>query len=939
MIKNQTQFIQGIETLPSNVDWISFLDEPEEDVETVTFRGTCNDDLNRERIATACVEETESKVELLNSLTNFGVAAQNKYLEDTKKVKTLVQAIYDIMKIYGYREGGKNLSGPLYREFKIKTNKDKSRLEEKYLEFVKRAGVGSWKDLFKYKINAFFSYVMKQKVPPPPKYIEEFPELLNPATISYGRGKRFIRNMSRNVLVSFAQSIAQCKKGAPPVSKEMVLEAEIKTFNHLTTRRDDIPDFILKDEVFNYPINRDTICYQLRRTVREIFRKKVPTWDELTKPFVPSTSSQYNFSRNGMGAVGAFLENENIQKSYEKKVTFIGFSLGPVNLKKELTELYGKAGVEDQERIDRDFENIMVKGSIGLHFNGEELCELWKNVIYPKMLDEALVEQPHTIVIGLPEPLKVRCITAGPPLTYSVLKPMQKWLWRNLKEESCFQLIGTPVTCEIVKNQLGQLKSGEVFISGDYKASTDNLHSWVSECLLEALIEVFLDTYTDNPDKRDQFYDRIQDFRILMKRALTGHKLMNPIYNDAYRKGTLQGNEPDLFRDQQEGQLMGSIISFIFLCLANGALCRYAMEISDGDSLRITDREIDGSSLARLLINGDDCVFIGKIGLIFDIWESITAFGGLESSVGKTFESREFMTINSCQYAYGEDLRPWEDLGTSEPNLYEEIKYVNLGLVYGQKKDGVRGKPFYRLGAICRDLHRTCPAEYYDLAFGLFLKNARKRRYKEHSKDGKFTQVEDFFGCIQNADVPYFLPEWLGGLGLIPSKKVANNAYRKWDMIRAGLVRELIGSGIVDIRSLTDKSEWGFHSLVKNRLADYRFLEGQTFLEVEYDGTTRTLEDEDSKLYQLMVVDRLLNEKPQVLKTNINLHDEERRLRKAAISNAKIWKSVSSRLGWEKGFVNRLVESELASEKKNFHLACFDIRSPKILAPVPSGQI
>jgi len=582
-MKNQTKYSQGIETSPLNVN-------------------------------TNHVGSTLS-----------GVATQKDQHDDVKKVKILVQAIYDIMKIYGYKDGGKNLSGPLYRDFKNKTNKDKLRLETRYLEFVAKAGIGSWKDLFKYKINAFFSYVMEQEVPPTPKFIEEFPELLNPATISYGRGKRFIRNMDRKTLESFAQSIAQCKKGAPPVSPSMVREAEIKTFEHLTTARQDIADFTIVDGNFDYgnysyPINRDTICYQLRRTVREIFTGKVPTWDELTKPFVPSSSSQYNFSRNAMGAIGAFKDNQKITSTYEgKTINFISYSLGPVQLKEELTELYGKAGIEDQERIDRDFENIMVKDTIGLLFNGEELEKLWKNSIYPELLEEALKEQPHTIVIGLPEPLKVRCITAGPPLTYTVLKPMQKWLWKTLKKYKCFRLIGEPVSEEIVMEQLGQLLEDEEFISGDYKASTDNLHGWVSECLLDALVECWLECYQKGVP-RDMFAVEIFNFKHLMRKALTGHILMNPIYNEQYRKGKLTGDEPDLFRDQREGQLMGSIISFIFLCLANGAMCRYAMELSDFVNYSLTGKTKYGYVSAHLLINGDDCVFRG-------IWGNVSRFG------------------------------------------------------------------------------------------------------------------------------------------------------------------------------------------------------------------------------------------------------------------------------------------------------------------------
>jgi len=895
MILNQTKYYEGIVTSPLNVNDISPLD---------------------------------------NNLSD--IAIQKDPRDDVKKVKILVKAIYDIMKIYGYNDK-KNLSHnaqPSYGQcvdFRKKTLKDKLRLEEIYLEYVAKVGPGSWKDLFKYKINAFFSYVMEQEIPPAPPMIVEFPDLLNPATISYGRGKRFIRNMDKETLESFAQSVAQSKKGAPPVSPEMVYEAEVKTFKHLTTPREDIPDFEICDGDYDfgnfyYPINRETICFQLKRTVREIFHRKVPSWDELTKPFVPSSSSQYNFNRKGMGAIGAFKSNEAITNSYEKQVSFVSKALGPVQLKEELTELYGQAGIEDQDRIDRDFENIMVKDTIALHFNGEELCNLWKNVIYPKMIDEALIEQPHTIVIGLPEPLKVRCITAGPPLTYSVLKPMQKWLWRQLKDQSCFQLIGTPVTSEIVRSQLGRLGFAEKFVSGDYKASTDNLHSWVSECLLETLFEVFREGYEEGKCEKDEFFNQLGNFETLMKRALTGHKLMNPKYMRMYRQGHLTYDEPDLFRDQKEGQLMGSVISFIFLCLANGALCRYAMEISDFENYKLVDRPIPGYSTARLLINGDDCVFPGKEKL-FKLWKDITAFGGLESSVGKTFVSDKFLTINSMQFAYEDIKVDWEQLsGETFSYKYNEIKYVNLGLVYGQKKSGTRGKPFYRLGAISRDLHRSCPPNLYDAAFKQFIKANSVQRFREkQDENGKVTIVKDFFGSLADAKVPWFYPEWLGGLGLVPSSKSRSNSEDRIRSRCASYIREGLGNGSIKIATMSNLPEWKFHNLVYNEIEDYAFLENQNFKKVEFDGTERSLESENSKLYQLLVVDQLLTKTSEQLKAIVDEDREELILRRAYENNIKVWNAAYRSV--KKGeTTSAILDSDLESEKKPSYLSCFDVR-------------
>jgi hypothetical protein len=871
---------------------------------------------------------------------NSGVATQKAKRRDVKKVKVLVTVIYDIMKIYGYGdERGSDRS-----KAKAKSAQDKSRLEVRILQFVTKAGIGSWKDFFKYKINAFFSWVMDQEIPPVPKGLEEFTDLLDPSFLAYGRGKRFLFNMrsNRTKLESFAQSVAQSKKGAPAVSETAVSDAEYACFEHLTSEHPDKPDFIIKEEVWEHPINRNTICYQLRRTVREIFRGKVPTWDELTKPFVPSTSSQYNFSRGGLGAIGAFLENERIQ-TYEKKVSFISKSLGPVTLKKELTDLYGSAGIEDQERIDHDFENIMVKGTIGLHFNGEELCELWKNSIYPHLLEEALLEQPRTIVIGLPEPLKVRCITAGPPLTYTVLKPIQQWLWRTLKTQSVFQLIGTPVSSELVMKQLGRLEGDEFFVSGDYKASTDNLHSWVSECLLDELIIVWKQTIESQASK-DQFSFEIDHFATLMRRALTGHLILNPMLNVQYRKDPTELRDSD-FLPQKEGQLMGSIISFPFLCLANAALCRYSMEITDNANYRVIDREIEGYTLARLLINGDDCVFPGKR-ILFANWKLIAGFGGLESSVGKTFLSKKFLTINSVQYSYSVKSSNWEDMcGMIQDYTYTDVKYVNLGLVYAQKKNGDKGKPFYRLGAVHRDLQKTCPAEYFESATKLFLKKAKEHKFRKVTgPDGKYIygpdkkplRTEDFFGSIQNAQVPYFLPEWLGGLGLIPTRSCLLEMEKpsREDGHVSDMRRQLLSAGWIrdnfdDNRPkpVSDESEWQFHRLVDKSLEDYAFLDNQKFEEVEYQETTRILSDEYMKYYTLAVVDSLLCNETQILIEYFEKDAVEKKKRETHFKNVNLWKKASVR-SYRSDCSHTL--EEFKHEKKVFSMSCFDVRTPKV---------
>jgi len=884
--------------------------------------------------------------EASNSANISGVSTQRERLQDCKKVEIFINVIYDIMKIYGFINGvEKSLSKEDSTYLKSKTQLEKLRLRNRILEFVYKTGFGSWKDFFKYKINAFFSWVMDQEVPPAPAGLDLYQDLIQPSFLIYGRGKRFVRNMNRKKLESFAQSIAQSKKAAPAVSEDMVSEAEYKCWKHLTTERLDEPDFVINDGIFEQPINRNVICYQLRRTVREVFGGKKPVWDELTKPFVPSTSSQYNFNRKNMGAVGAFLSNPSISEKISGCEAKVSMKVDSVLLKGELTELYGSAGREEQERIDRDFENIMTKDTLGVHFDGEKLCEFWKDDIYPTLIEEALREEPKTIVIGLPEPFKVRCITAGPPLTYTALKPIQEWLWGVLKEESVFQLIGTPVTEEIVMKQMGRLGLDEDFISGDYKASTDNLHSWVSECLLDALMECISETLIGLDDPNDPLRRWLPMIENLMKRALTGHSILNPKYNEIYRKGMDEIPE-DGFQPQKEGQLMGSVISFPFLCLANAALCRFAMEVSDLKNYKIVDRYIEGYETARLLINGDDCVFPGKNG-IFLKWKQIAAFGGLESSVGKTFCAKDFMTINSCQFSYSESTFSWEDYsGLISDFVYETIKYVNMGLVYCQKKDGTRGKPFYRMGAVHRDLEKTCPPELFKAASNVFLKEAKKTKFrfatdkfgkKIIGSDGEYVMCEMKFHNIREAKVPYYLPEWLGGVGLVPDKALFLQQENVLSIMGALEIRDSMAEVWVP-RTQKESDEWRFHKFYNDSMIDYRFLEHQNFVDVEFDGTTRDLSMEEEKLYGLQIVALMFQNTLDKLRVSLDHKQEEKHMLEVALHNQRAWNRVrdpSRQWNLKKMWLRYDPETlykDLLYEKKHFSLSCFDVREAKLAA-------
>lgn len=848
-----------------------------------------------------------------SNLESHVISNHEMEIDDRVKVKQLVDLLYDVLSVYGYRQTAPLSYSKIEKaRYESLIRADKDRHFMSFYSYVCRAGFGSWKDLFKYKINSFFSYVFRQEIPKAPEFIEEFPDLQEPSSLFYGRAKRFLRSMKKNQrkLKSFTQSIAQCKKGAPPVHRLKVKEACKSTFLKLTTEPVQIEDFNIEDFYmeggvhWSQPINKAVICGELRRTVREVFAKVKLTPEDVYEPFFPSPNSNYNFSRKENGAVGAL---------YEKFPKY--FCIGESLIKKRIDDVkiygrkvsqYGALGREEELEI-RDFEfehGFEFRSTLGILYNEEDLYVRWRE-FYDELVEAAMEELPVAKCIGLPEPLKVRVITAGPPLTYSVLKPIQKWLWRSIKHIKVFELVGTPITKEFITEKIGKLGLNEVFVSGDYVASTDNLHSWVSQELLSELILML----HENGDLNPVF---INQLRALMGSALTGHLIAKP---DEYSPGTRTGipgvsddkTRSDALKSEQletqkEGQLMGSIISFPFLCLANAALCRFAMEISEKKTYKIVDDDVPGHIAIPLGINGDDCVFKGTKGRIFEIWKQVTAFAGLASSVGKTFVSREFLTMNSVQFEYIEESGlGWEDEYISWS--YEEQKYCNMALVYGQEKSGIREKNACTLGSLHRELKKSCPTEYFEKASELFIREHRKK--------------------LNESCVPWFIPEWLGGRGLEPFGKLKAS---KFDRLISTRIRSKMGGvneALIPIKC-SESSEWKMHQLVKKDNEDFNFLGNQFFTSINYDGTDRTLESEDARFYKCCVIDLLftkgLNELKKVLK------DGHAQLAYAENHNAKMWKLHTDYVLKRKPKLVPMTHEELCYERRVGFLPSFSER-------------
>jgi len=191
------------------------------------------------------------------------------------------------------------------------------------------------------------------------------------------------------------------------------------------------------------------------------------------------------------------------------------------------------------------------------------------------------------------------------------------------------------------------------WFSVDYSAATDGLSWKYSGRIFRYLMQ----------DLDERQYDAAMA-------VLGPHKLFYPV----------EGGKPEYRGTQRNGQLMGSILSFPILCLANLGVYLLTTQPSQvGWSYR--------ERLNHVLINGDDMVYAAHPAL----WPVHVATGekvGLKMSVGKAYRHPVYANVNSTSVHY--DLRKMP-LGLArrdlqfEPTPYQ-INYLNAGLFFGQHK-------------------------------------------------------------------------------------------------------------------------------------------------------------------------------------------------------------------------------------------------------------
>jgi hypothetical protein len=586
---------------------------------------------------------------------------------------------------------------------------------------------GDWMAFYKYKCAAFFSAQMDQIVPPSPLAGTACASD-QPSVILGGKAAMWMASVKKrdpDTAVQIAVSIQSSKKGMVRPDAKIVKESTIKAFCKLTAPIpvNKISWADIEDDDEDLPdVVRWMTIQSLRETTRKIFEGKTFSLELSEQMHMPSTSAVYTRTVAQGGMVGEMLSDPEV-----------------LALLKELPEALLVVELEKQRYKVDDTELRIAFAKL------MELC--WR---------KAEEEDDFATLVGLPEALKVRVITKGPPYRNFVLKCLQRFMWREVRKLPCARLVGEFISEEYLCKQVGPLRPDEEYVSVDYSDATNEIESFVSVTIIDEVCRC-----VGLSAKRTE----------IAKKNLVGHLLIDP---RSKRRAVRQ----------TRGQLMGSLLSFPILCIANIDICNGTQEEERGRKL---DFRLAGKAGPAFCVNGDDAVLRGVRSRA--IWQRRCLRYGMKPSPGKVHASRKFVNMNSTHFDVSSHatqpiaakistqiiVAP-DGEASFNINVTKEVeavelflkrrKYVNLGLLKGYKRSEVKAAVADvglsdSIGAIARWLVESSPPSAREWV----LKKYLNRHWSELSK----------------TSLPWFLPEHLGGLGIprpasaIGQKNLAND--------------------------------------------------------------------------------------------------------------------------------------------------------------------
>jgi len=308
-----------------------------------------------------------------------------------------------------------------------------------------------------------------------------------------------------------------------------------------------------------------------------LFRKRIPIESDsrsvrtqyvrkMVEPSSPSSPDFLRFCRKEIGE----LFPRGWDRSYGRNVSM---STAPTSACLENTRMMG--GVHN-----------VVCGS-----------EAWRSLLARMLGREALPPSPYARVECVPDGGKYRVVTVNSSQCL-VLRPLHHTLYNHLSHFPW--LLRGDATPSSFRGF--SAVPGELFVSGDYEAATDNLPIDLYVTMLSA----------------------VADQSVFVPKTVWSFALE-------------QSSKVFLVDDkvvgrQGRGQLMGSYLSFPFLCLANYLAFRYLVPRP-----------------CPLRINGDDIVFRASPSEA-NRWVEGVARLGLSLSMGKTLFHWKYFTLNSSMF-------------------------------------------------------------------------------------------------------------------------------------------------------------------------------------------------------------------------------------------------------------------------------------------------
>lgn len=489
----------------------------------------------------------------------------------------------------------------------------------------------------------------------------------------------------------------QAKRSTLPLSETIVNDTYRTHLETLTKPDPGDNDFGIIDEIFEDPTFK-TVLDKIRRKVTKNYFYRRRFYEEF-----PKTSACFERPRSSGGQVEELREAVGLDSFCIQSKEFCGMKYSPT--------VYTRDGL----RSNYTQSTYCSQG----YDEWSSLQDLVKKTDLTKPLD--------CTIQAVLEPNKIRVISKGNAVPYYGCKDLQLVLHKILKKMPCFRLIGRPFSPSDLKDLIRKSEGkDDLWCSVDYSAATDGLSYKYSSKIFNSIA------------------CNLPDFELeLAKKVLGPHNLYYP--KEGERGIELRGV-------QNNGQLMGSILSFPILCLANlGVFLRATKSLRKDWTYE--------ESLNHVLINGDDMVYAAPYKYFkknVDIGKAV----GLEMSVGKAYYHREYLNINSqsvlCPLqSVNRDIRP--------------VNFLNTGLFFGlhkvqgrSEKQELASHHQKQVDGIVPNINNllqgALPGKESDL-----LKQSLK---VNHSSILEECKSKTFRGDFHLRNL--FIPQVLGGMGVVP---------------------------------------------------------------------------------------------------------------------------------------------------------------------------